>query len=180
MTRIKDASTTATSPASDDYLLLDGATNGSRKILPANVRPFRGAMVKKSADQTGANYSAGPVVAWDAEVYDTDSIHDTVTNNSRLTVPSGVSWVRLSGMLYVNLLTASQEISYYVQKNGTAPFTGWAGNRNDTDSTDVYSNFCTAPISVSPGDYFETVIFTNDTSITVSEAGSWFAMEILG
>lgn len=37
MTRIKDASTTATSAATDDYLLLDGATNGSRKILASGV-----------------------------------------------------------------------------------------------------------------------------------------------
>lgn len=37
MTRIKDAATTATSAATDDYLLIDGATNGSRKILASNV-----------------------------------------------------------------------------------------------------------------------------------------------
>ena len=37
MTRIKDAGATATAPAADDYLLLDGATNGSRKILASNA-----------------------------------------------------------------------------------------------------------------------------------------------
>lgn len=31
--RIKDFSTTATAPAADDYLVLDGATNGTRRIL---------------------------------------------------------------------------------------------------------------------------------------------------
>lgn len=37
MTRPKDISTTATSAAGDDYMVLDGATNGSRKILASNV-----------------------------------------------------------------------------------------------------------------------------------------------
>lgn len=36
-TRIKDISTTATSAANDDYLAMDGATNGTRKILPEKV-----------------------------------------------------------------------------------------------------------------------------------------------
>lgn len=35
MTRIKDIVDTATAPASDDYVALDGVTNGSRKILAA-------------------------------------------------------------------------------------------------------------------------------------------------
>lgn len=34
--RIKDFSTTATAPASDDYLVLDGTTNGTRRIS-ANI-----------------------------------------------------------------------------------------------------------------------------------------------
>lgn len=37
MTRPKDIATTATSAATDDYLLIDGATNGSRKILASNL-----------------------------------------------------------------------------------------------------------------------------------------------
>ena len=36
-TRIKDISTTATQAASDDYLALDGMTNGTRKILAGDL-----------------------------------------------------------------------------------------------------------------------------------------------
>lgn len=36
-TRIKDISTTATQAASDDYLALDGTTNGTRKILAGDL-----------------------------------------------------------------------------------------------------------------------------------------------
>lgn len=35
--RIKDISTTAAAAASDDYLVIDGATNGTRKISVSNV-----------------------------------------------------------------------------------------------------------------------------------------------
>lgn len=36
-TRIKDLTTTASSPASDDYLAIDGATNGTRKIPASSL-----------------------------------------------------------------------------------------------------------------------------------------------
>ena len=36
-TRIKDISTTAQSAANDDYLAIDGATNGTRKIKPSDL-----------------------------------------------------------------------------------------------------------------------------------------------
>lgn len=36
-TRIKDLTTTASSPASDDYLAIDGATNGTRKIAASSL-----------------------------------------------------------------------------------------------------------------------------------------------
>lgn len=35
--RIKDLTTTASSPASDDYLAIDGATNGTRKIAASSL-----------------------------------------------------------------------------------------------------------------------------------------------
>ena len=36
-TRIKDLTTTALTAASDDYLAIDGATNGTRKIKPSDI-----------------------------------------------------------------------------------------------------------------------------------------------
>lgn len=36
-TRIKDISTTASAAANDDYLAIDGSTNGTRKILTSNL-----------------------------------------------------------------------------------------------------------------------------------------------
>lgn len=36
-TRIKDISTTALAAATDDYIVLDGSTNGTRKILASDI-----------------------------------------------------------------------------------------------------------------------------------------------
>ena len=84
----------------------EGTAGGnSRKITAQNAAAamkalgVRGALAKKSADLTAQNLTTATAVAWPAEAYDTDSIHDLVTNNSRLTVPSGVSYVRLTANL---------------------------------------------------------------------------------
>lgn len=48
--RIKDIAVTATTPAGDDYLVLDGATNGTRKIVAGNAL----SAVTSVAGRTGA------------------------------------------------------------------------------------------------------------------------------
>jgi hypothetical protein len=53
---------------------------------------FRGALAKKTSDQT---ITTDGFVTFDAEEYDTDSIHDNSTNNTRFTVPTGVTRVKL-------------------------------------------------------------------------------------
>lgn len=54
------------------------------------------AQVTRSAPQSIAN-NTNSVVTWDTEAIDTDAIHSTVTNTSRLTVPSGKGGTWLAG-----------------------------------------------------------------------------------
>jgi hypothetical protein len=51
---------------------------------------FQGASVWKSASQN-ATSAAQTTITFDTEVFDTDSFHDNSTNNSRLTIPAGMS-----------------------------------------------------------------------------------------
>ena len=51
---------------------------------------FQGASVWKSASQN-ATSTTQTVITFDTEVFDTDSFHDNSTNNSRLTIPTGMS-----------------------------------------------------------------------------------------
>jgi hypothetical protein len=70
-------------------------SNGAAAALtwetPSATVTAVGARVKRSAVQSIANntLSSSTAIAWDQEDYDTDTFHDTSTNNSRLTVPTG-------------------------------------------------------------------------------------------
>ena len=55
-TRIKDLTTTAPDAANDDYLVLDGQTNGTRKILASNIG---GSSI--TVDDTMSSSSENPV-----------------------------------------------------------------------------------------------------------------------
>lgn len=78
-TRIKDLTTTASSPASDDYLAIDGATNGTRKI-PASSLGGGGT----SDDITNASTVTGSTVS-DA----LDSLSDEIASKGTYSKPSG-------------------------------------------------------------------------------------------
>lgn len=140
---------------------------------------LRGALVTKAADQIGADYTATLAVGWDSEIYDTDSIHDNVTNNSRLTVPSGVSYVRIGGGIRVQNITSGVFLNTFINKNGSSTWGGSPQSIIDIDGTSVGTTCWTAFVPVSPGDYFEYMLgVQTDTSVNVIALRSWFAMEI--
>lgn len=177
--------TAVTTLADGDLFELETAGGNSRKITKANLKAalggtFRGALVKKSTNQTTANYSAGVAVAWDAEAYDTDTIHDNSTNNTRLTVPSGVSYVRLKAQANLDLVTAGSDTYYQITKNGSATYDGFTQVNLDLQSIAQTTAPIASPVlAVTAGDYFEFKVFCADTSVTVLANGSWFAMEIV-
>lgn len=141
---------------------------------------FRGALVKKSADQTGANFSVEAAVTWPAEEYDTDGIHDNITNNTRLTVPSAVSKVRVGFGLFLSSITSGTATYATIYKNG-ATYVGVARlHYTATPNSQWSGGTWTAVLNVSEGDYFELKIQSGaDASVTVLAADSWFAMEIV-
>jgi hypothetical protein len=148
-------------------------------IAAAYDHPFRGALVRKSVDQTAANYSGTTVVSWDQEVYDTDGFHDNVTNNTRLTIPVGVSKVRVSGCLYITSNTSGSFVLAEVLKNGAA-YDGMATQITSTSAATNNTQTFSAVVSVSAGDYFEMYSLNQiDSSVTVIASQSWFAIEVV-
>lgn len=136
---------------------------------------YKRALVYKTGNQSIGNNST-TTLTWDAEVYDTDAIHDNSTANSRLTVPSGVTQARLSFSIAVPSATG-QHVGT-VLKNGSAGDYGLPGCETDTAGAD---NLCGmgAWIDVTPGDYFELRYFQNSGgSLNIGTAdGTWFCME---
>lgn len=167
----------------DGDVIVDDAAGESvtiTKWVSRRKAVFRGALVKKSVDQTAANYTTSTAVAWDGEEYDTSSLHDNVTNNTRLTVPSGASYVRLSASITVASLTADTWLSMNIRKNAAA-FIGRGAISIETGQTGQGISVVTAVVAVTPGDYFEVFLQTeSDTSIDIVSAASWFAMEVFG
>lgn len=124
--------------------------------------PFRGALVY----DPGITSSA--VVPWGAESYDTDAIHSVSTNTSRLTVPVGVTKVRLS-FRHDNMGSSAT-----IYKNGSGSV--FPGFYAAAGAAGVVSGF-TPTITVVAGDYFE--LYIAGGSGVSANGYSWFAMEII-
>ena len=109
-------------------------------------------------------------------VYDTDSIHDNATNNTRLTVPSGVTKVKIKGGLKG---TASQRHLFHLFKNGSSAFIG--NPKLDISDVNLSEMFLSSPVlDVTASDYFEFNVYPTPASTVVDQTGlAWFSMEII-
>jgi hypothetical protein len=130
-------------------------------------------MAKKSADHTAADYSAAPVIVWNAEVYDDEGFHDTMMNNSRFTVPPGATCVELGCTVALANVAARSLYSLALKKNGSSAFDGAVGldNTNTTNTSPVIS-ITSGPVSCVATDYFEWQLYCSDASIDVVAARS--------
>jgi len=111
-----DASVLAVGSA-NQVLTVDSSTATGLKWAAPAAPSFVGCSLVASADTTIATGTL-TAVAWNTEDFDTDGFHDNVTNNSRITIPSGKA-----GKYQVNAMirwddnaTAQREILIY--KNG--------------------------------------------------------------
>lgn len=141
---------------------------------------FRGALIYKGSDQTAANFTTLTAMTFDSESYDTEGFHDTVSNTSRLTVPAGVTKVRLTGHARVSSHTANKYTSLFISKNGSYSYVGQVGQVMYSDLTVVEVAVTSPVLDVTAGDYFELGLeIETDTSVTVEGTRTWFAMEVI-
>jgi hypothetical protein len=114
---------------------------------------FVGASAQSMAAQTIAN-NTQTTLNWELEDWDTNSIHDNVTNNSRLTIPSGKSGYYQVNTFFVwaNNATGVREI--ILSKNGsTLYFTSL------TPSTNQGFGQASFIVSATAGDYFQLSVY---------------------
>ena len=136
-----------------------------------------GALVKRTAVQSIPT-GAWTAVAWDAEIRDTDSIHDNSTNNTRLTVPTGFSRVRLIGQAH--FASGSGDRGIWIQKNG-ASFAGGPLTLIAASAGSHVQNAVSTFLEVSASDYFEMLVYqTSGANLDLSATDwSWFSMELI-
>jgi hypothetical protein len=151
----------------------------------ASIPSFKGALValpSTSANQTLSNTTWTPI-GYDTEEYDTDNFHDNAVNNSRLTVPAGVSRVKLTANVYWQQDNVGRRI-HALRKNGAQIIGSFYASILPEDgigSNTSSVNLASPVLSVSEGDYFEINAYQDSGGNLDIDSGdiNWFAIEVI-
>jgi hypothetical protein len=174
-----NGSAASASPA--DSVIPIAGTDGR---LAYGFKPaLRGCLLRLTASQSISN-ATSTTIAFDTgtESYDTDAIHDITTNNSRLTVPAGVTKVRLQAQsAWQSNSSGRREVR--ILKNGVSTAAGLPLSAKDAGTAgNDNTNISSAVITVVSGDYFELEVWQDSGTalnfgyVSSSEFG-WFSME---
>jgi hypothetical protein len=154
--------------------------------LRALAVPPRGALVGLASDLTTQNYSTAASLPFTTEIYDTDSIHDNVTNNTRLTMPaSGYTWCIVGFTIFCTNVTSGSQClgtirrlnsSDVVQSLVGLPLIESAGN----GYTELGLTGVSAPTQFSASDYFDLRFSCSDTSVSILSSRTCFWVRLLG
>lgn len=134
--------------------------------------PQFGALVYSAAG--GQNVGTGAVLAFDSEAYDVTGWHDNSSNNSRLTVPTGVTLVRMTS----NYRTTANNALLEHRKGGST-FVGCGRADSGGTNLDETTNAFSAIFSVTAGDYLETFANQNNTIGTARADNTWQSVEVI-
>jgi hypothetical protein len=165
----------------------DGLGVNTILTLAGVAPPIRGAKAFGSVNHSILTTTVTSVIL-NAEAYDTDAIHDNAVNNTRLTVPAGVTRIRLTG--YVKwAANGSAMRQLAIRKNGAGGtiddvmagyeptiYTSASGASAEEHGANIDSGI----ITVAAADYFELrVEQTSGLSLNLLAGDHWFQMDIL-
>lgn len=143
----------------------------------------RGALVKLTTNQSISS-NTNTAISWSSAEYDAASLW-SAGSPTRLTVPTGVQRIRLSGNARWALQSGGVRDIFFRKNGSTASFPGGGMQRmGSAVSTSVAQSLTSAVLAVAAGDYFEMFVLQDSGSTVVVEgtftAHNWFSMEILG
>ena len=143
--------------------------------------PFRGALVHNSAKQVIGSGAGSVVLNFNEETYDTDNIHDISTNNERLTVPAGVSHIRIFAQISGEINANTGRLQVTFGGSPSALLAGITGVKDHSTVVESTFNLISPVVAVSPGDYVTvSVAQTTGVNLNVSQSTNiHFAMEII-
>jgi hypothetical protein len=127
----------------------------------APAASFVGCAVYATAATISISNTTETKVAFDAEFYDTDGFHSNVTNNTRLTVPSGKAgkyqvwgWGEFAGNT-----TGYRQVQIWRNNNTGTP--GRPAKASQAGVTAVNGIYAAGIIDLAVGDYVEFVVYQN-------------------
>ncbi len=151
---------------------------------PLVTPPFRGCIAYNSVNISIPN-NLTTLMTFDSEIYDTDTIHSTTTNTDRLTVPTGVSYVKITGQAHFQA-NATGGRNAYITKNGVPASISGAQQTTSSATTNSIFPIISPILAVVPGDYFSLNVVQDSGGVLdfingANGAGaySWFAMEVI-
>ena len=161
--------------ANGTVLTADSAESTGLKWATPAGSSFVGCFASSRVAQSVAN-ATFVAIALATEAYDTDSIHSTVTNNSRFTIPSGKGgyWLFYQVLGYDPLPSGNMNIRFYKNNSSTVggiTYTGFTSATGLTTATNI------SIVSLSAGDYIEMVAYQNSggAANTLVSGGEDFA-----
>lgn len=151
--------------------LADNSVTRAKAAIVSSVRCL--------ATGTSQTIPTGTLTAinFPAEEYDTDSMHSTSTNTSRVVVPFAGLWLVNT---YVGTGSAGGNRYVYILRNGSQ----WMFKAAVTDPTSsstagIVDSIC-AVVPCSANDYIESAVFHNTGSAIAVSASSWMTVTYLG
>lgn len=141
----------------------------------------------RSTDLTAQNFTTATAIGWNALDYSSvssgsglvGSFHNTVTNNSRITMPTGFDSVRcrFHGQVTLANITASEWVELKFRVGGS---TIVGRSTHSSPSTTPTYQFTSPIAEYNVSQYIEMLIQVQaDTSIDIMASGSFFQLEIL-
>lgn len=159
--RLSDARTPTSHTHTESQITdLDKYTQAEVDALIAAISPagsFKGVLLTNTASQNIVSQPTTTDLTWNTEEYDTDGFHDNVTNPERITVPAGVSKVRVGAeAAFTSAGNGAGYRAIQITKTPNDNFPRQMSSDliepNSTYGTTVRAN---CPIvDVAPGDYF--------------------------
>jgi hypothetical protein len=132
-----------------------------------------------SAIVTSGVYTA---LSFDVEIYDIGGIHDPALNPSRLTVPAGMNWARVTANIaWATVFSADYGVQ--IVKNGSTYYgVPWVQIYSAPVNIPALFNLSSSWLQVAPGDYFElrVVQYSGSNKTLSSGVATTFSIDCMG
>ena len=141
----------------------------------------KGCLLSNTTNQA-ITTATGTNLSFDTEVYDTDGFHSPSVNPSRITIPAGVSKIKLHfNCQFENNATGIRYILMHKNGSGFAGTGSLVTTASNVASIGNHCNISSAPITVSENDYFEARVYQNSGGSLNVLLGDYttFAIEVL-
>lgn len=136
----------------------DGTLNLTATAGGGAAPAFHGCAAVRTASQSFTNITSAPVQFNGTDEYDTDSIHNPASNNTRFTVPAGLAgvWVFKATLSWSANTNGDRMVGWYKNGVSLASNYGFANTRGMSSSL---RTAVTAPLEIllAVGDYIEVL-----------------------